>query len=301
MIPICFRKKGAVNRLYHILLNVKPTQKNKIEYLKNIRAINKWCLKNISVSGKKYSLPDVIKADYSEIAEIANVYNSRQIKMPKKYKKFIIDTLYKQRFPRKEFAEELQVTVCPYCNRNFVNSTYKRTMCDLDHVYDKETYPILAVSFHNLVPVCHACNHDKASNAISYSPHNTKFNTDDLLSFDFYIGGIDYWVDNKQIGIEIDCSRELESNVQELKLREVYQIHSDIVQECIKKAIMFNPDYMTDLFNTYNGLFESEEELYRIVFGNYMEESSYGKRPLSKLTKDILSKLLIEIYGFNVQ
>ena len=301
MIPICFRKKGAVNRLYHILLNVKPTQKNKVEYLKNIRAINKWCLKNISVSGKKYSLPDVIKADYSEIAEIANVYNSRQIKMPKKYKKFIIDTLYKQRFPRKEFAEELQVTVCPYCNRNFVNSTYKRTMCDLDHFYDKETYPILAVSFHNLVPVCHACNHAKASNAISYSPHNTKFNTDDLLSFDFYIGGIDYWVDNKLIGIEIDCSRELESNVQELKLREVYQIHSDIVQECIKKAIMFNPDYMTDLFNTYNGLFESEEELYRIVFGNYMEESSYGKRPLSKLTKDILSKLLIEIYGFNVQ
>lgn len=301
MIPICFRKKGAVNRLYHILLNVKPTQKNKVEYLKNIRAINKWCLKNISVSGKKYSLPDVIKADSSEIAEIANVYNSRQIKMPKKYKKFIIDTLYKQRFPRKEFAEELQVTVCPYCNRNFVNSTYKRTMCDLDHFYDKETYPILAVSFHNLVPVCHACNHAKASNAISYSPHNTKFNTDDLLSFDFYIGGIDYWVDNKQIGIEIDCSRELESNVQELKLREVYQIHSDIVQECIKKAIMFNPDYMTDLFNTYNGLFESEEELYRIVFGNYMEESSYGKRPLSKLTKDILSKLLIEIYGFNVQ
>lgn len=301
MIPICFRKKGAVNRLYHILLNVKPTQKNKVEYLKNIRAINKWCLKNISVSGKKYSLPDVIKADYSEIAEIANVYNSRQIKMPKKYKKFIIDTLYKQRFPRKEFVEELQVTVCPYCNRNFVNSTYKRTMCDLDHFYDKETYPILAVSFHNLVPVCHACNHAKASNAISYSPHNTKFNTDDLLSFDFYIGGIDYWVDNKQIGIEIDCSRELESNVQELKLREVYQIHSDIVQECIKKAIMFNPDYMTDLFNTYNGLFESEEELYRIVFGNYMKESSYGKRPLSKLTKDILSKLLIEIYGFNVQ
>lgn len=301
MIPICFRKKGAVNRLYHILLNVKPTQKNKVEYLKNIRAINKWCLKNISVSGKKYSLPDVIKADYSEIAEIANVYNSRQIKMPKKYKKFIIDTLYKQRFPRKEFVEELQVTVCPYCNRNFVNSTYKRTMCDLDHFYDKETYPILAVSFHNLVPVCHACNHAKASNAISYSPHNTKFNTDDLLAFDFYIGGIDYWVDNKQIGIEIDCSRELESNVQELKLREVYQIHSDIVQECIKKAIMFNPDYMTDLFNTYNGLFESEEELYRIVFGNYMEESSYGKRPLSKLTKDILSKLLIEIYGFNVQ
>ena len=300
MIPICFRKKGAVNRLYHLLLNVQTGQRNKLEYVKNIRAINKWCLKNISVKGRKYSFPDVIQADYGEIVEIANEYNSRQTKIPKEYKRFIIETLYKQRFPRQEFVEELQVTVCPYCNRNFVNSTYKRTMCDLDHFYDKETYPILAVSFHNLVPVCHACNHAKARKAISYSPHNMDFNTDDLLSFDYFVTGMDYLSDNKQIGIEIDCTGAFQSNVKELKLREVYQIHSDIVQECIKKAIMFNPEYLTNLFNTYNGLFESEEELYRIVFGNYMEESSYGKRPLSKLTKDILSKLLIDIYGFDM-
>ena len=300
MIPI-YLKNGAVNRLYHLLLNVKPRQKSKVKYIKNIREINEWCLKNISVRGKKYSFPDVIKAGYDEIVEIANVYNSIRTKIPEEYKKFIIEKLYKERFPRQEFVEELQITVCPYCNRNFVNSTYKRTMCDLDHFYDKETYPILAVSFHNLVPVCHACNHAKASKSISYSPHNMKFNTDDLLAFDFFIDGMDFLSDNQQIGIEIDCSREFETNVRVLKLREVYQIHSDIVQECIKKAIMFNPKYMTDLFNTYNGLFESEEELYRIVFGNYMEESFYGKRPLSKLTKDILSKLLIEIYGFNTE
>lgn len=300
MIPISFKDKKAVTELYHLLLNVRPRQQHKQAYLTNIKAINNWCLKNISVRGKKYSFSDIIRADYDEIVEIANVYNLRKSKIAKKYKKFIINTLYKQRFPRKEFVEELQVTVCPYCNRNFVNSTYKRTMCDLDHFYDKETYPILAVSFHNLVPVCHACNHAKASNAISYSPHNMKFSTDDLLSFDFFITGMDYLYDNKQIGIEIDDSSVFKSNVTELKLREVYQIHSDIVQECIKKAIMFNPEYLTDLFNTYNGLFESEEELYRIVFGNFMEESSYGKRPLSKLTKDILSNLLVDIYGFDI-
>ena len=58
MIPIYF-KNGAINRLYHLLLNVKPKQKNKAEYIKNIREINKWCLENISVSGKKYSFEDV--------------------------------------------------------------------------------------------------------------------------------------------------------------------------------------------------------------------------------------------------
>lgn len=293
MIPI-YLKNEAINRLCELLLNVKLRQKKKVEYCETIQEINKWCLTNISVSGKKYSFVDIIKADYDEIVEIANVCNSKKIKIPKKYKRFIIDKLYKQRFPRREFVEELQITVCPYCNRNFVNSAYERTMCDLDHFYDKDTYPILAVSFHNLVPVCHVCNHAKATKSISYSPHNMKFSTDDLLSFDFFITGMDYLSDNKQIGIEIDCSSEFESNVRKLKLREVYQIHSDIVQECIKKAIMFNSEYMTDLYNTYSGLFESEEELYRIVFGNYMEESSYGKRPLSKLTKDILSKLLEE-------
>lgn len=300
MIQVSFREKNAVSRLYHRLLNVKPNQYKKQVYLKNIQIVNNWCLKNISVNGRKYSFPDIIRANYDEIVGIANAYDARAKKMPVKYKKFIINTLYKQRFPREEFVEELQVTVCPYCNRNFVNSTSKRTMCDLEHFYDKETYPLLAVSFHNLIPVCHACNHIKANNPISYSPHNLKYNTDDLLTFDFFITGIDCLYDNKQIGIEIDSSNIFKGNVNQLKLRDVYQIHSDVVQECIKKAIIFNPEYMEDLFNTYDGLFESKEEIYRIVFGNYFEETDYGKRPLSKLTKDILSKLLVDIYGFDM-
>ena len=300
MIPISIKEKETLNKLYHMLFNVKTRQKKKQDYLNNIKEINEWCLNNITVRGRKYSFPEIVKADYDEIVEIANVYNASPKKIPLKYKKFIINNLYMQRFPRKEFVEALQIAVCPYCNRNFINSTYKRTMCDLDHFYDKETYPLLAVSFHNLVPVCHACNHAKARKTISYSPHNRNFSTDDLLTFDYFITGMDYLYDNRQIGIEIDNSNIFKDNVKELKLWEVYQIHSDIVQECIKKAIMFNPEYMADLFNTYDGLFESEEEIRRVVFGNYLEESAYGKRPLSKLIKDILSNLFIDIYGFDM-
>ena len=81
-----------------------------------------------------------------------------------------------------------------------------------------------------------------------------------------------------------------------MKLNDVYQIHTDLVQECIKKSIVFNSDYLEDLCQTYDRLFESKEDLYRIVFGNYKEETEYGKRPLSKLTKDILSSLYEDIY-----
>ncbi len=300
MIPISFNEKEAVNELYHLLLNIKKKQKDKQKFINYIRGINKWCLENIVVDDQSYSLSDIIRADYSKINKIVKVYNSKQIAMCSKHKKFILDILYQQRFPRKEFVEALQVTVCPYCNRNFINSTYKRTMCDLDHFYNKETYPFLAVSFYNLVPVCHACNHAKGSGSMSYSPHNSQFSTDDLLTFDFYITGMDYMFNHKQISIEIEYNSIFEDNVKRLKLLEVYQTHSDIVQECIKRAIIFNPEYLTDLYQTYDELFESEAEVYRIAYGYYWEESAYGKRPLSKLTKDILNNLLIEIYGFDI-
>ena len=68
------------------------------------------------------------------------------------------------------------------------------------------------------------------------------------------------------------------------------------MQECIKKSIIFNPDYLEDLYQMYDRLFESKEELYRVVFGNYKEETDYGKRPLSKLTRDILSGLYEDSY-----
>ena len=276
MIPISFNEKEAVNELYHLLLNIKKKQKDKQKFINYIRGINKWCLENIVVDDQSYSLSDIIRADYSKINKIVKVYNSKQIAMCSKHKKFILDILYQQRFPRKEFVEALQVTVCPYCNRNFINSTYKRTMCDLDHFYTK------------------------GSGSMSYSPHNSQFSTDDLLTFDFYITGMDYMFNHKQISIEIEYNSIFEDNVKRLKLLEVYQTHSDIVQECIKRAIIFNPEYLTDLYQTYDELFESEAEVYRIAYGYYWEESAYGKRPLSKLTKDILNNLLIEIYGFDI-
>lgn len=111
------------------------------------------------------------------------------------------------------------------------------------------------------------------------------------------IAGMDFMSDEKQIGIEISNHAVISSNVEKLKLREVYQVHSDLVQECIKKAVIFNPDYLEYLYYMYGGLFESKDELYRTVFGNCPDECSYGKRPLAKLPSDIMRNLLNLYYG----
>ncbi len=65
--------------------------------------------------------------------------------------------------------DELNITVCPYCNRSFID-TY---ICDetgkiksnaqLDHFYPQEQYPYFALSMYNLIPCCGVCNLGKLS------------------------------------------------------------------------------------------------------------------------------------------
>lgn len=298
MIPIYF-KNPEVTTIEKLYFNLGLTKKGKGKQKllrKKPKEVDDWCRVNLIIDGKAYTFPDVIKADFSTLTRIREEIDNKRLVMPVKLKKYMINTLYEIRFPRKEFVDALEVTVCPYCNRNFVNSTFDKTMCDLDHFYEKSEYPILAISFYNLIPVCHYCNHTKATRKITYSCHDNKYKTDSLLTFDFHIRGIDFLNNKQQLGIEIYDSKEIKSNIDVLKLRELYQIHTDVLQECIKKALIFQPGYLNYLANEYKDLFSSKEELYRIVFGNYYGEDAYGKRPLSKMTSDILWDLMMLYY-----
>ena len=131
---------------------------------------------------------------------------------------------------------------------------------------------------------------------LSYSPHDLRYKTDDILTFDFFIKDINFLVNPKQIGIEIDESPIMTANIEELKLKDMYQLHTDLIQECIKKSMIFNPVYINYLYHTYNELFESEGELINIIYGNYLNDESYKRRPLSKLTSDIVKNILEILY-----
>ena len=175
------------------------------------QAVDDWCKANLIIDGKAYSFPEIIKADFNTLTRIRQEIDVNNLAMPDDLKNYMINTLYEIRFPRKEFVDALEVTVCPYCNRNFVNSTFDKTMCDLDHFYEKSEYPVLAISFYNLIPVCHYCNHTKSTNKITYSSHDGRFKTDEMLAFDFHIRGMDFLYDKQQLGIEIYDAKEIES------------------------------------------------------------------------------------------
>lgn len=195
---------------------------------------------------------------------------------------------------RKILFELANSDVCPYCNRNFIElinidgkGKYTGTF-QLDHFFDKDSYPMFAVSAYNLIPVCSSCNRIKLNKEFEFYPYSDLVTVDDM-KFDFAIKDWDFMNNCKSIDILINnISSQLKSNVQGLYLENVYQKHVDVVQELIMKVYYYGDGYIESIMVQTNDLFSSKEEIYRLLFGNYMEKKDYSKRPLAKFTGDIL-------------
>ncbi len=193
-----------------------------------------------------------------------------------------------------DLIEHLGITVCPYCNRTYVQSITnqnqyhkKRRTCEFDHFYPQSEYPFLAISFYNLIPSCKTCNHIKGKNPILFSPY--EMNGESLVEFKYNIEGIDYLTDPKQLAIEIDWKNNkfYESNGKVFGLDDLYKNHNDIAQEILLKRHIYNDTRIDELWEEYKDLFSSKEEIIQMVTGNYINEEDLGKRPLAKLTRDI--------------
>ncbi|MCI8963509.1 MAG: hypothetical protein HFG37_07330 [Eubacterium sp.] len=70
----------------------------------------------------------------------------------------------------------LNVRVCPYCNRIYTVSLpspeelekgeeFRATRATFDHFYNKAEYPYLSLSLFNLIPSCYTCNLNKSNTA----------------------------------------------------------------------------------------------------------------------------------------
>lgn len=207
-------------------------------------------------------------------------------------------------------AESLQVNVCPYCNRTYTSTIIKenRNMVvkpTFDHFYNQAAHPFLALSFYNLIPSCANCNSylkgEKGFQLTSHlHPFVDGFGKD--AQFDFLFK--EYKPErshpgNYQVFIRTDSSSSkhtrITGNLQDFELREIYKSHADVVGEISVKVDKESPYYAMALFKSLPSLPASKREFYRFYFGNYFDEKDFNKRPLAKLTKDIVSKYLPDI------
>ena len=218
---------------------------------------------------------------------------------------------------RKKIIDLKNISVCPYCNRNYINSTYKILHCNncnqdlfvidevekecpnckqdindqtkvvntaqLDHFFPKDSYPLFAVSFYNLIPSCYSCNHVKSNRDLEYSPYDTSFSFDDV-KFTY----IPKSVDEVNIKISSDDSA-FKNGIRILGIEELYQSHIDVVNELIWKKEVYTKSYRDGLSKILNqtNLELSEAEVNRFITGHYTDKENYGERPLSKMVTDI--------------
>jgi hypothetical protein len=198
--------------------------------------------------------------------------------------------------------EQLDILVCPYCNREYVfkfEDTVKdkaKVIATFDHYYDKDRYPFLSVSLYNLIPSCYICNskfkHNKNFYEIKHlHPYIDDF--DSLVKFKLEINSVGFYYKEEEFQIKLDTNdKKAENTIKTFRLNEIYKQYKDIVLEIIKRNIIYNDDYIDELIKKYEGtLFNSKDELIDLIYCNYMDKKDINKRPLSKLTKDILEEI----------
>ncbi len=325
---INFLKPKIENRIETILKDEKITKDGKDILVNSEIKSCLICIKNnleIILRANPDELKKIIKFFQIKYLCIAKKYKEKEPKPPiykivynifvdNGYDTYLSKTETTKEYDAYKLVENLGIKTCPYCNRSYISfvnekksnedkdeKSNKKTRPQLDHFYPKAIYPFLACSFYNLIPSCSACNHMKSYDD-SYAdekdgnlvhPYNVK---DGDFTFSYTFDNLDILksIDEKNIRFEdeekikITLDTKYKKNNEYFQLKTIYQNHKDIVIELILKKINYPKSYIQELIK--NG-FGTEEEIYRFIFSNYLKIDHLHKRPLSKLTRDIVEEL----------
>lgn len=219
---------------------------------------------------------------------------------------------------KKELVRITGVTVCPYCNRNFVNVTNEANTSQLDHFFPKSEYPLFALSFYNLIPSCYGCNNRKRDSQFNISPYDeTIENMDELIKFSYKISNADFFKNKKSIEVILEPVSEVENDLfndkKLLDLPNLYRLHNDVVQEILWKSSIYTKEYRNSIDRLLNpmpevfrGIGDKEiskddedkikkyitgDDINRIITGVYTTSKDFGRRPLSKMVTDISKEI----------
>lgn len=211
---------------------------------------------------------------------------------------------------------ELGLTVCPYCNRNYIHTYFSKdgkVRAQLDHFLPKSKYPYLSASFYNLIPSCSVCNSSlKSDEDFSFDTHLNPYFKGYEEEYKFtvmpvkdYNGDFDIkflYGDSHKFNVDIvsksddvKLTDKIKNNVDAFKIKELYNFHKDYIAELIKKSHIYNPSRIEELLKIKDmhgkNLFSNKEEVINIIVSNYTNKKDLGKRTLSKLTRDIAKEL----------
>ncbi|MBD5266636.1 MAG: hypothetical protein HDS41_00380 [Bacteroides sp.] len=194
-------------------------------------------------------------------------------------------------------SKRLKIRVCPYCNRTYTFTVEKehthsgrvvRIKPEMDHFFPKSNakYQHLALSFYNLIPSCPICNHVKGKEQIDYHPYAGHLAKGGEPYFEVQMNNPNdngIFPDNPIVTIQ-----NSNKNVDILALKELYLGHSDYVKELLDKIQAYNHSLYEPLINSFQMAGKTSEYVDKLIWGTSVDVTELDKRPLSKLTHDIL-------------
>jgi hypothetical protein len=227
------------------------------------------------------------KQQYKLISIILRKYPILEDKSSDEHKAFryiFIDKGYDQ-IDKKEFYNQLGINSCVYCNRNYIFNLDENGHIkgQIDHFYDKASYPYLAMSFYNLIPSCAGCNKVKSSYNTYTNNSISPYMREESKIFDVEIDS----VDNLKYKLQYD------DLLDKLHIEKIYNGgHTDILNDMYEKFYQSETkEHFKLLKKEFQNLGISDSEIHRYLTCGYFDKEDFHKRTFSKLTKDISQEL----------
>ncbi|RXJ91801.1 hypothetical protein CRV01_01540 [Arcobacter sp. CECT 8983] len=260
---------------------------------------------------KDYSLEDIVLVKTDSLKDIVADIEYKISKITEKKKKNLYQKVkdlfkYENKFQGDVitpfFTDNFNFRTCFYCNKDFITNFEKQkgvytSTFQLDHFYDKGTYPYLALSFCNLIPSCATCNSRKVKGSVNMintiTPNSEDFKFHEKVKFKLYLDKNckDLHVKDKDdidISLKEQFSKEYKKYIEVFKLNERYKAHKDIVYEMIEKAELY-PDSRLKELQDITGI--PYQQIKKDIFNLIEEDEDLSKKPFSKLIKDISEEL----------
>jgi len=253
--------QGLSSRGYsEFLLNVDKSEKNLTSAQK----------RNLSIYKKKHLF----------LEEIFNYSKSFSLKVTK--------------YSTYSLADNLKINSCVYCNRMYTKTVFKPdkiTRPEFDHWFPKKKYPLLALSFYNLIPSCHICNSTlKGDNILNltdfFHPYVDSAKT---INKEFRFSYYNKTLNTYGFDLITNTPKAL-NTANAFKIKEIYETHLDEIKDLRQIRDVYSDRYIQNLSKLCKGAI-SEEEIYRLAFGVHKKEVDFEQRPLSKMKRDILIEL----------
>lgn len=225
---------------------------------------------------------------------MVKLYNlSEEIKIDGKVEKINI-------FMIKNFidAKSNGLVVCPYCNRNYINSRDKYLGSEIDHFYNKKKFPMFAISLYNFIPSCSTCNRLKGTHDLKINPYlkNDKYNIkfDIIKDLNGYEVSIKHYLDYKLFDIN-SCPNLKNDIINILKLDRAYEVHNHEVKEMVRREEEYGTEYRKFLKKIFSGENdkEIEDKIDVLIYGDIViaSEDELINRSLGKFKKDVYEKI----------